>query len=66
MREDGAGEQWREGGTNWRRGKELCNDQVRKTREKRSESERQMEPGTKSPIAGVAFTTGKHTLSKGN
>lgn len=43
--------------------RQLCNDQGRKTRVR---SERQMEPGTKTPIAGVAFSWGKHTLLRGN
>lgn len=42
---------------------QLCNDQRRKPRVR---SERQIEPGTKTPIAGVAFTRGKHTLLRGN
>lgn len=59
--------QCREGRGELEEGKEqkrqLCNNQGRKTRER---SERQMEPETKTPIAGVAFTRGKHTLLPGN
>ena len=71
MREDGAGDQQREVREELEEGKEQemqqCNNQRRKTREGGLTLKDKWTQGLKkTPIAGVAFSAGKHTLSQGN